>query len=173
MMFGRGDHMLDHLSHALHTFPVFLGVGARRVRPLAVEDAVKVLMAALVEGRLPRRTVALVGPTEIEFDGAARLVAKVIGKRRLFMRAPVAFHYLMARLVERLMTVPLISLAQVRMLEEEVIEPLLAPDPLPDDLIPSTPFDDVSIRGGLPDPGPFRLGDLRWVDERRRRQSNR
>ncbi|MDQ3641862.1 MAG: NAD(P)H-binding protein [Actinomycetota bacterium] len=22
MMFGRGDHMLDHLSHALHTFPV-------------------------------------------------------------------------------------------------------------------------------------------------------
>src|SRR5262245_46662804 len=27
MIFGRGDHMLDHLSHALHTFPFFLRVG--------------------------------------------------------------------------------------------------------------------------------------------------
>lgn len=26
---GRGDHMLDHLSHALHTFPVFALVGLR------------------------------------------------------------------------------------------------------------------------------------------------
>src|SRR5262249_32894336 len=23
MVYGRGDHMLDHLSHALHTFPLF------------------------------------------------------------------------------------------------------------------------------------------------------
>jgi NADH dehydrogenase len=27
MMFGRGDHMLDHLSHALYTFPIYLGIG--------------------------------------------------------------------------------------------------------------------------------------------------
>ena len=23
VIYGRGDHMLDHLSHALHTFPIF------------------------------------------------------------------------------------------------------------------------------------------------------
>jgi len=28
--------MLDHLSHALHTFPVYVGIGHRRVRPLAL-----------------------------------------------------------------------------------------------------------------------------------------
>ena len=27
MMFGRGDHMLYHLSHALYTFPFFVGIG--------------------------------------------------------------------------------------------------------------------------------------------------
>jgi hypothetical protein len=162
MMFGRGDHMLDHLSHALYTFPFFVGIGPRRVRPLAVADTVKVLMATLVDGRLPRKTVGLVGPTEIGFDDAARLVARVIGKRRPFVRAPMAFHYLMARLAERVMTVPLISLAQVRMLEEEVVEPLRAPDCLPDDLTPSTPFNDASIRAELPDAGRFRLGDLQW-----------
>src|SRR6185369_16051584 len=29
VMYGRGDHMLDHLSHALYTFPLFGLVGMR------------------------------------------------------------------------------------------------------------------------------------------------
>ena len=165
MMFGRGDHMLDHLSHGLHTFPVFVGMGPRRVRPLAVEDTVKVLVAALVEGRLRHTTAGLVGPTEIGFDEAARLVGQVIGKRRPVVRAPIGFHYLMARLAEGVMTVPLLSRAQVRILEEEVVEAVAAPDSLPDDLTPSTPFDRATIGRGLPDPGPFKLADLRWCSE--------
>jgi NADH dehydrogenase len=161
MMFGRGDHMLDHLSHALHTFPVFVGVGPRRVRPLAVGDLVDVLCAALVGGRLPRQTVALTGPTELGFDQAARLVADVVGRNPWFLRLPIGFHYLLAWFAERLMTVPLISVAQVRILAEEVVDPTLAPDRLPADLAPSTPFDQHSIRAGLPDPGPFQLVELR------------
>ncbi len=61
-----------------------------------------------------------------------------------------------------LMTVPLLSVAQVRILAEQVIQPSLAPDSLPADLAPSTPFDQHSIRAGLPDPGPFQLADLRF-----------
>ncbi len=50
MVYGLGDHMLDHLSHALHTFPVFAMVGFKEkgIRPLAVEDLVEILQAALV-----------------------------------------------------------------------------------------------------------------------------
>ena len=162
MMFGQGDHMLDHLSHALFTFPVFLGIGRRRVRPLAVEDLVVVLMASLVDGRLGHQTVGLVGPTELGFDDAARLVAGALGIRRPIVRIPIAFHYLLARAAERLMTVPLISLAQVRILKEEVVEAANAPDTLPSDLTPRTPFSEESIRSGLPDAGPFHLDDLRW-----------
>ena len=29
MIYGRGDHMLDHLSHSLHTLPIFATVGLR------------------------------------------------------------------------------------------------------------------------------------------------
>jgi uncharacterized protein YbjT (DUF2867 family) len=49
VIYGRGDHMLDHLSHALFTLPVFATVGLRdrAVRPLAVEDLVKALEAVL------------------------------------------------------------------------------------------------------------------------------
>lgn len=162
MIYGQGDHMLDHLSHALCTFPVFLGIGPCRVRPLAVEEVVTVLVAALVDGRLVHKTVPMVGPTEMGFDDAARLVTKVMGLRRLFVRAPLPFHNLLARMAEKAMTVPLISLAQVRILEEEVVEALCAPDTLPADLVPSTEFDEASIRRGLPAPGPFHVSDFRW-----------
>jgi hypothetical protein len=106
--------------------------------------------------------VGIVGPSEIGFDDAARLVAEVIGKGRIFLRAPPGFHRALARLAERVMSVPLISVAQVQILEEDMIEPIRAPDPLPADLIPSTLFDESSIRAGLPDPGRFGLGDLRY-----------
>src|SRR5262249_18468350 len=29
MIYGRGDHMLDHISHTLHTIPLFAWVGSR------------------------------------------------------------------------------------------------------------------------------------------------
>ena len=167
MIFGRGDHMLDHLSHALYTFPFFVRIGPCRVRPLAVEDVVDVLVAALVGGRLARKTVGIVGPTEIGFDDAARLVASVLGKARPFVTMPIGFHRVLAHVAEATMTVPLISLAQVRILAEEVIEPAKAPDKLPEDLAATTTFDEAAVRAGLPDPGPFRLDDLRWSRRRR------
>ena len=168
MMFGRGDHMLDHLSHTLYTFPIFLGIGPRPVRPLAVGDLVKVLESALVDGALGTRTIGLVGPNEIGFDDAARLVSSVIGKKRPFVRMPIAFHYLMALIAERSMTIPLISLAQVRILREGVIEALEAPDDVPIDLAPATDFAKLAIRAGLPEAGRFSLNDLRWFSKGRK-----
>ena len=46
VVYGRGDHMLDHLSHALHTFPVFglVGFKEKSIRPLAIEDLVHVMI---------------------------------------------------------------------------------------------------------------------------------
>jgi NADH dehydrogenase len=128
-------------------------------------------MAALTEGRLTNQTVGMVGPTEIGFDDAARLVAEVIGKRRLFIRVPLSFHYVLAQIAERSMTVPLIATAQVQILREEVIEPVRAPDGLPDDLMPSTPFDEEAIRAGLPEPGPFGFSDLRLFSDSHRADS--
>jgi uncharacterized protein YbjT (DUF2867 family) len=162
MIYGRGDHMLDHLSHALHTFPVFVRLGNGRVRPLAVDDVVDVLCAALVDGRLPRRTVPLLGPTELGLEEVVALVARAVGRKRPMLRLPVGrFLYLLAWMAERAMTTPVLSLAQARILTEQVVEATLAPDRLPGDLVPSTPFDERSIRAGLPDPGRFGLADLR------------
>lgn len=163
MVYGLGDHMLDHLSHAVHTFPLFAMVGLKekQIRPLAIDDLIEVLRAALVDDRLSCTTVAVTGAEELHLSEAVRRVARVAGKTIWMVRMPVWFHYLLARFWELTMKVPLVARAQVRILSEGVVEPALACDPLPVDLLPKRSFTDDQIRSGLPEPGPFRLQDLR------------
>ncbi len=163
VVYGLGDHMLDHLSHALHTFPVFALVGLKEksVRPLAVEDLVHVMRAAIVDRRMKRQTIALTGPEEIYLSEAVCRVAEVVGKRPLMFPLPIFCHQLMAQVFERTMKVPLTSLAQVRILSEGVVEAGSPVAPVPYDLVPTRRFTAEQIRNGLPQPKPFCVGDLR------------
>jgi len=163
MVYGLGDHMLDHLSHALHTFPFFAMVGFKEkgIRPLAIDDLVEVLRASLIENRLSRSTFAITGAEELYLSEAVRRVARVTGNKVRMVRAPVWSHYLLAHFWELTMKVPLVARAQVRILSEGVVEPSLACDALPADLLPKRRFTDEQIRKGLPEPGPFTLRDLR------------
>ena len=163
VIYGRGDHMLDHLSHGLHTLPVFGLVGFRvcEIAPLAVDDAVRVLKAALTTGALSRKTVSMIGPERMALGDAVRRVASVVGARPLYLRLPVWVHSLMALALERAMKIPLVSKAQVQILAEGVVEPAGPCESLPPELAPSTRFTEEQIRRGLPPPGPFGLGDLR------------
>ncbi len=168
VIYGRGDHMLDHLSHAVHTFPVFALVGFedQPIRPLAIEDLARVLVAALVEDRLSRKTVAITGPEEMPLSEAVRRVADVAGKRPLFFRLPIVAHCALAWIAERVMKVPLVSLAQLRILSEGIVEPAMPCDLLPNDLRPRLAFTAEQIRRGLPPPGAFGWKDLRWCANR-------
>jgi len=163
VVYGRGDHMLDHLSHAFHTFPVFALVGfeEKTVRPLAVEDLVHVMRASLIDRRLKRQTIALVGPEEVFLSEAVRRVAEVVDKQPLMFPLPVWCHQLMARVFELTMKVPLVSVAQVRILSEGVSEPSSPVAPVPYDLVPTRRFTPEQIRNGLPDPASFCVGNLR------------
>jgi len=163
MIYGRGDHMLDHLSHAMYTFPLFLKVGLREktIRPVAVDDVVDVLRAAIVDGRMSGETVAVLGPEEITLGEAVRRVAKVVGRTPVMLPAPVWVHRVLARVWELTMKVPLAAVAQVRILSEGVRDPLPFANALPADLEPRRQFTNELIREGLPEPGRFGLRDLR------------
>jgi uncharacterized protein YbjT (DUF2867 family) len=163
MVYGRGDHMLDHLSHAFHTLPILATVGLRQkaIRPLAVDDLVHVMHAALVDGRLTRQTIAIIGAEQLYLSDAARRVAEVLGRRVWIFPAPLWFHYALAWACEATMKVPLVARAQVRILSEGVVEPATKCDPLPADLMPVRHFTPEQIRNGLPEAGPFGLHDLR------------
>lgn len=163
LIYGRGDHMLDHLSLALRRLPIFGLVGMRDkpARPTAVEDVIRVLQAALVGGRLSRQTVAVIGPEEMPFREAVVRVAQVLGKSPHLIRLPVAFHYVLAWCLERMMPIPLASRAQVRMLAEGIAQPVPSADPLPADLLPQRRFTDDQIRRGLPEIEPTGFARVR------------
>lgn len=161
MIYGPGDHMVDHVTRAVRTLPFFWTVGYRErtARPVQVEDAADVLVAAL-EGRIPEPTVAVMGADEVTLGEAIRRIARVAGRRPAFLPVPTWVVRVLAQLTEWTMVVPLVAKAQARMLAEGVSEPApWAPEP-PEDIRPSRPFDDDSIRAALPT-GRFGLSDLR------------
>lgn len=163
VIYGPGDHMLDHLSHALYTFPVFglVGMKEKPIRPLAIEDLVVAIRASFEDKRLSNKTVSITGPEQIALSEAVRRVGRVIQRSPLYMPTPLAIQKIIAWLAERTMKVPLLSLAQLRILSEGIVEALPPCDSLPADLLPATLFTAEQIQKGLPEPGPFRLRDLR------------
>ena len=163
MIYGRGDHMLDHLSHTLFTLSLFATVGFREqpIRPIAIDDMTRIIAAALTEGRLLRQTVAVLGPETLLLSEAVRRVAIALNRRVWVLPAPVVFHRILAAICERTMTIPLVASAQVQMLAEGFLEAAPAADGLPDDLKPQLRFTGSQILQGLPDPGPFTCADLR------------
>ncbi|HVH69949.1 MAG TPA: NAD(P)H-binding protein [Candidatus Dormibacteraeota bacterium] len=163
VIYGRGDHMLDHLSHALYTFPIFglVGLKEKAIRPLGVEDLVTAILACFDDTRLSNKTVSIAGPEEIALSQAVRRVGQVIGKNPLYLATPLAIQKVIAWTAERIMKIPLLSLAQLRILSEGIVEAQPACDSLPADLLPTTRFTPEQIQKGLPEPGPFGLRDLR------------
>lgn len=161
VIYGKGDHLLDHISHALHSFPIFINVGFKpvRMRPLAVEDLAKVMAASLVECALQNKTVPIMGPEEISLVEGVKRIAKVAGRKPIIFPAPVWVHRMMAFVFERTMAVPLTASAQVQMLVEGIVEPVLAPNELPVELQPTTPFTKAQIQKGLPEAKGFGIRD--------------
>ncbi|MGO4594258.1 NAD(P)H-binding protein [Leifsonia sp. 2TAF2] len=164
MIYGPGDHMVNHVTRAVRTVPVFATVGFRErtVRPIPVDDAVDVLLAA-VEGRIPEPTVAVMGADELTLGEAVRRIARVAGRRPVYVPAPVWTIRALAQLTEWTMVVPLVAKAQARMLDEGVSVPAPTVPELPVDLRPSRSFSDERIRAALP-VGGFGWEDLRIVE---------
>jgi uncharacterized protein YbjT (DUF2867 family) len=73
-------------------------------------------------------TVPVLGPEELTLASAVQRVASVIGLRPRYIPAPAAVHRVLAWVLERVMTIPLVSAAQVRILAEGITAPTLAPD---------------------------------------------
>ncbi|MFC7214088.1 NAD-dependent epimerase/dehydratase family protein [Saliphagus sp. GCM10025334] len=166
VVYGPGDRMLWGIARSLATVPVFprVGLGERRIRPVAIEDLVDVLAASIVEDRLSETTVAVAGPKELTVAELVKRVGDAIGRNPIVVPAPVRAHLASAWAQERILETPVVTTAGVRMLAEEATEP--APeavcDPLPEALEPTRPCSRRRIEAGLPQLEPFGVGDLRW-----------
>ncbi|MBZ0185073.1 MAG: NAD(P)H-binding protein, partial [Candidatus Obscuribacterales bacterium] len=61
MIFGPDDHMITKIARVLDNYPFFapLGIIEPKIRPVAVEDMLKIMAASLLENRLSGKTVAV------------------------------------------------------------------------------------------------------------------
>ncbi|HEY9776943.1 MAG TPA: NAD(P)H-binding protein [Planktothrix sp.] len=154
MVYGHGDQMVASIVDGLHMFPVVgfwptLGLLERPINPIFIDDMVDILIASLVEGQLSNKTMAVIGPDKIGLSTCVRRVAKEMKKPVLPIPMPLLGQYMMAKWMENVMTEPLLSVAQVRMLSEGMDKPLPGCEVLPADLAPKTPFSSKSIRASI------------------------
>jgi NADH dehydrogenase len=162
MIYGHGDHLVDHVSHSVQTIPLFATVGfhEKSIRPIPVSEMVNVLVAS-IEGRLPKSTVAVTGGEELMLSEVVHRVAKLVGRRVAVVPSPVWFIRIVAQVTEWTMKVPLIAKAQARMLAEGVSEAAPPTPDLPAELRPKLPFSVEQIEAALPPRGGFGIRDLR------------
>jgi NADH dehydrogenase len=162
MIYGHGDHLLDHVSRSVQTLPLFATVGLheKSIRPIPITEMVNVLVAA-ADGELPDSTVAVVGGEDLMLSEVVHRIAGIVGRRVLVVPAPVWTIRGLAQITEWTMKVPLIAKAQARMLAEGVSEAAPPTDDLPDSLRPRLPFSTAQIEAALPERGGFAFSDLR------------
>jgi NADH dehydrogenase len=151
MVYGQGDQMIHSIVDGLDGFPGIgfwptVGLLEKSVNPIFIDDFVKILVAALVENRLSRQTVAVVGPDKISLTTAAFRIARVMKKPVLPLPMPILGQYLLASIMEKTMADPIVCVSQIRMLSEGMTSAKTECDPLPEDLLPQTKFTDQSIR---------------------------
>ncbi len=154
MCFGPGDQMINSIARALNIMPglgIFatVGLSARKIQPVAAADFTQIVVAALTQSDLSEKTLPILGPEELSLAEAVQRIAKVVGKPTLIVPLPVSLHYLLAWLMEKTMTSPIVSLAQVRMLAEDMTKAIDNGSRLPAELMPKTYLSDDQIQLAL------------------------
>ena len=152
IIYGPGDHMISNISRALDMLPLFsppVSFGSGKIRPVALQDMTELIIAAAVDGRMKHQTVSVLGPEEMTLAEAVNRVAKVKKKPALILPMPAFMHLAMAAVMEKTSQNPLVTVAQVQMLSDDMSTP--AKDSvLPDeDLQPKTYLTEEVIRAAL------------------------
>lgn len=151
LMYGRHDHFLTSIERMINITPVVGTVGffEKPCRFVAVEDVVEILLAALLQNRLSRMTVPVMGPEELKPSAAVAKVASVLKKQVMIVPLPVFFQMLIVSNQEMSVKDPVVSTTQLKMLAEGMMQPMPECESLPPDLAPKSFFNDEQIIRGL------------------------
>lgn len=102
VIFGREDILINNIAYLLRRMPLFgiPGSGLYRVRPVSVEDVADICVrSGLGE---TDEVVDAVGPETFTFEELVRLIARIIGRRTLFVHVPLTAALTAAALVGRI-----------------------------------------------------------------------
>lgn len=150
VIYGKGDHMIAHMSRALRISPVFGLIGGDvDLRPIALTDFSQTLFAACIDDRLRRTSNAVLGPEQLKLSEAARRVAAAMHRPVIPIVIPAALGYALAAVFEKTMREPLLAVSQITMISEGLADALPGEQQLPADLQPQLPFSGALIKEAL------------------------
>lgn len=145
-IFGPSDAFINMLTDMMRKTPVMpvVGGGKTRMQPISVENVATAFRKALESDVTIRKTYELGGPEQLNLRQVLKIVAKVIGKSRLFIGVPLVIMTPVAKLGE-LLRLPLpFTSDQLIMIGEDNIR--TGGDPVEELGIDWTPFEE-GIRG--------------------------
>lgn len=120
MIFGPQDKFFNRFAALARIAPVvpLIGGGATRLQPVYVADVAKAVVAGLSGGCKPGTVYELGGPEIVTLRQAFEKVLRQTGRRRLLLPVPFGLAKLKAAFLQ-LLPGPLLTVDQVRMLEED------------------------------------------------------
>jgi uncharacterized protein YbjT (DUF2867 family) len=103
VLFGEEDILVNNIAWALRKLPVFgvFGKGTYRIRPIFVDD----LAALAVEQGESKENIIIdaVGPETFTYKQFVKIIADIIGKKRLIIPVPPMVGFLVLHLLGKLM----------------------------------------------------------------------
>jgi len=118
LMFGPGDEFLNTLAGLVRVFPLVpvIGSGRNRFQPIAVKDLARCLVLALGRDDLRGRTIEIGGPQQLSYNDLMGIVARTLGRRRLYVHVPVWAIGGTVAVLQRVQPRPPVTTEQLRML---------------------------------------------------------
>lgn len=133
LMFGEGDGFILPLARLVTKLPLvpvkiplvpIIGPGKTRFQLISVADAVSCIALALEDERTIGETILLGGPEHLTYEEIVDLLIEVLKLRRLKVHVPLVLMRPPVWLMERLLPHPLVTSAELAMLEVDNITEL-------------------------------------------------
>lgn len=91
LIFGPGDEFTNAIAALVRALPItpVIGSGNNRLQPIHVEDVARCVALSLSGNIRGNRIVEIGGPEQLSYNEIIRVVARVMGRRRLLVNVPL------------------------------------------------------------------------------------
>jgi len=121
LIFGEGDGFVTQMMATMRSAPLFRpvpGDGAPKFRPIAVEDVTTCFARALTLEAATNQTIDLGGADELTLNEVLAEIARCAGVRKPAVHIPMPLMMMGARVAQKLLKNPPVTVDQLRMLRE-------------------------------------------------------
>ncbi len=147
IVYGKNDRFLNSIKQHLDSGSMIPTVGLmeKKINPVAVDDLVAILLAALLEDQMERQTVNVQGPESITYSEAVKRTAKVLKKSCVMVPSLVMAQFSKAQEQERSSKEAILTRTLVRMIADGNLAPVEPCEQMPGILEPKSLFNDEQI----------------------------